>query len=262
MFLDPRPMRSEKSDPERREPPDSEPGAILHPQRPFHFEAGRELATRLGYPTELLTGVSEAVIRRFTGVGYFFHLVEIRRGDRVVELGSGPGVDAYLAAQQTGAKGEVICFDLVSDPLGISPSTAEQPVAAPIFFLKNFRDKLPIADATVDLVMSNGVIHCVEDKTALFREIARILRPGGRMVIADVVTAARGAEVPPKEEAFWKKISRGTATVAHYKELLEKHGIRVIIVEDNPQYALVSQPSWYATRSYGIKSVSLLSIKQ
>lgn len=257
-------MRSSKKNQEgsnRQERSQDGKKAFLHPQQPFHFEMGKKLAENLGYPADLLDRVPKEAIDNFTGVGYYFHLIEINEGDRIIVLGKHFGMDAFIATAYTGQDGQVASIDMI----GKSPYFVQTPVVdyAPgsLRFFQGPFDAIPVMDRSVDVVISNGMIHQVSDKGYLFREIARILRPGGKMVLADIVS---NVDIPPDDRSdamVWAAQKGGAVPVDQYTRHVENSGLKIVMVEDNPQYVLLSRNTWDAARTYGIKSISLLAMK-
>ena len=168
----------------------------LEPERDFHFETGRALAERLGYPAADLDRIPAAAIDSFAGVGYFLDLAAIEPGDTVLDLGSGSGMDSFLAALAAGPDGRVIGVDMTDAAARQggaprAPRTASRTSSS----ATATSSSRPSRTRRVDCVISNGVINLSPDKPAVFAAAARALRPGGRLALADIVTrraAARG----------------------------------------------------------------------
>jgi len=231
------------------------------PQGEFHFEMGRILAERLGYPARELDLVPSEAIESFAGVGYHLGLAAIAAGERVVDLGSGSGMDAFLAAQQAGPDGDVVGVDMTDAQLAKARRLAERDGHATVRFEKGYIEDAPIADASVDVVISNGVINLCDDKAAVFREIARMLKPGGRMAISDIVTERQLTEAIVCDVNLWASCIGGAMQQDDYRRAIEAAGLELRTAQDNPQYHFISDSAQGATDTFGVKSISVLATK-
>ena len=155
--------------------------------RDFIFPTGRAWAQELGYPEPELTHVPDATAESFAGVANHWLLGRIEPGSVVLDLGCGAGTDLLIAAQMTGRDGRVIGVDMTASMLEQARASAHALGLENVELHESLIEALPIEDASVDVVISNGVIDLVPDKDAVFDEIDRVLRPGGRLQIADVV---------------------------------------------------------------------------
>jgi len=153
----------------------------------FIFPTGRSWARELGYPEPELGRVPEATVASFAGVANHWQLGRIDPGATVLDLGCGAGTDLLIAAQMTGPAGRAIGVDMTSAMLDRARDSAAEIGLANVELHESLIESLPLEDASVDIVISNGVIDLVPDKEAVFDEIDRVLRPGGRLQVADVV---------------------------------------------------------------------------
>ncbi|MDP7164854.1 MAG: methyltransferase domain-containing protein [Alphaproteobacteria bacterium] len=165
----------------------------LEPEREFHFHTGRPLAKRLGYDQALVDALPDAAVESFAGVASPFALQALQAGERVVDVGSGADFDSFIAAAQVGAEGQVVGVDMTEEMLLKSRATAQQMNCRQVEFRDGLAEELPIEDGWADAVVSNGVINLCADKQRVFSEIARVLKPGGRLQFADI---ANGQPVP------------------------------------------------------------------
>ena len=155
------------------------------PERDFIFPTGRVWAEDLGYPPEL-ANVPDAAVESFAGVANPWEMGRLRPGERVLDLGSGAGTDALIAAQMVGQQGHVTGIDMTPEILAKAVTAAQAMGAANVEFVEAEAERLPFDDESFDVVISNGVIDLVPDKDAVFAELYRVLTPGGRMQVADV----------------------------------------------------------------------------
>jgi arsenite methyltransferase len=231
------------------------------PDGTFHFEMGRQLAERLGYRPDELDRIPAEAIESFAGVGYHLGLAAIAPGDRVVDLGSGSGMDAFLAGNQVGDSGEVVGVDMTDQQLAKARRLAERDTFPSVRFDKGYIEAAPVPDGSADVVISNGVINLCVDKDAVFREIARILRPGGRMAISDIVTERPLTEAIVCDVNLWASCIGGAMQENDYTRAIKEAGLHVTTVQENPQYLFLSESAQGATTTFGVKSVSILATK-
>src|SRR5438105_11304303 len=167
------------------------------PSAEYHFHTGRAHAIRLGYPASPLDQLPEEATEAFAGVGNPFFWGGPKPGDNVVDLGSGAGMDSFLAALWVGPTGRVIGVDMTPEMIDRSRTLAAELGLESIEFRQGVIDDLPVEDGWADVVISNGVINLGQDKLGEYRQISRVLRPGGRMTVADICL-----ERPVPEEAL------------------------------------------------------------
>ncbi len=167
------------------------------PTAKYHFHTGRAHALRLGYPATPLDQLPEDACEAFAGVGNPFFWGGPKPGERVVDLGSGAGMDTFLAALWVGPTGQVIGVDMTPQMLERGRAMAERLALVNVEFREGFIEDLPVEDGWADVVISNGVINLCPDKLGVYRQIFRVLRPGGRMTVADICL-----ERPVPEEAL------------------------------------------------------------
>ncbi len=232
------------------------------PQHDFHFETGRPLAERLGYPTPELDRIPAAAIESFAGVGYFLDLAAIIAGEKVLDLGSGSGTDSFLAAVAAGGDGHVVGVDMTDAQLAKAARLADEHGFAGVEFRKGYIEAPPIEAGSCDCVISNGVINLSPDKPAVFAAAARALRPGGRLALADIVTAAQLPEGVTCDAALWAACIGGAMQRDDYRAAIEAAGFDIETWRENTEYRFVSERADNATRKYGVTSISLLARKE
>lgn len=232
-----------------------------HPEGEFHFEMGRALAERLGYSPSDLDRIPAEAIQSFAGVGYFFHLAALKQGETVLDLGSGSGMDTFIAALKVGPNGKVIGVDMTDEQRAKAERLRDRDGFRTVKYLKGYIEKVPLPDASVDVVISNGVINLATDKAEVFRETARLLKSGGRLAISDIVTEVQLPENIVCNSTLWAACIGGAAQQNDYRGKIEGAGLRIAVVEDNPAYQFISANAQGASRKFGVKSVSLLAVK-
>jgi arsenite methyltransferase len=172
-------------------------------QQEFIFPTGRGWAQELGYPEPELSRVPDATVESFAGVANHWTLGRVEPGEVVLDLGCGAGTDLLIAAQMTGSAGRVIGVDMTASMLDTARASADEIGLANVELHESLIESLPLEDASVDVVISNGVIDLVPDKDAVLDEIDRVLRPGGRLQLADVVIHEEVSEDARKRIDLW-----------------------------------------------------------
>ncbi|MEO5601041.1 MAG: methyltransferase domain-containing protein [Cyclobacteriaceae bacterium] len=233
----------------------------LHPEVTYHFKMGRFLAERLGYPVSILDKIPSASIDSFAGVGYFFDLANLMKGEKVVDLGSGSGMDVFFAALQVGTSGEVTGIDMTDEQLAKANGLKEKFEFNQVAFRQSYIEDVPIESNSTDAVISNGVINLSGEKEKVFREAARILKKGGRLVISDIVTGIKLPDNISCNATLWAACIGGAMQKDEYHALIERAGMKVMEVKTNP-YEFLSNSAKGATKDFLIESISLLAVKQ
>jgi len=165
----------------------------IEPDGEFHFQTGRPLAHRLGYPASLVDELPDGAVESFAGVANPFSLRDIQPGERVMDAGSGGGFDCVMAASLVGQTGEVVGVDMTHEMLEKAEAERVQLGIEHLSYREGLLEALPVANEWADTVISNGVFNLCADKTAVMAEMFRVLKPGGWLQFADI---ANGNEVP------------------------------------------------------------------
>ena len=234
----------------------------LNPKGEYHFEMGRGLAEKLGYEKNDLDLIPAAAIDSFAGVGYYFDMAAIKEGEQVLDLGSGSGMDVFVAALKTGSNGHVSGVDMTDEQLKKAEDLRKENKFENVSFHKTYIEKLPFADDSFDVVISNGVINLCTDKGKVFTEVARVLKPGGRMAIADIVTEKQLPENVVCNSTLWAACIGGAAQQDDYRTAIEQAGMEILLVRNNDAYGFISRSAQGASRDYGVKSVSVFAQKK
>lgn len=231
-----------------------------NPRGRYHFEMGRSLAERLGYPRPTLDRIAFGALESFAGVGYFFDLTGLQAGEVVLDLGSGSGMDTFIAALQVGEGGRVVGVDMTDAQLLKADRLRAEVGLHQVSFIEGRIEALPFDDASFDAVISNGVINLSPDKERVFREAARVLRPGGRLGIADIVTEFQLTEQIVCNVDLWASCIGGASQQDAYLLAVQAAGLSIERMKKNP-YEFVSNQARKASATYGVRSISLLARK-
>jgi arsenite methyltransferase len=230
------------------------------PSGAFHFELGAPVALRVGYAADRLEAVPRGAVESFAGVGFVFDLADLRQGETVIDLGSGSGMDAFYALDFVGPSGRVVGVDFTTEQLEKARRIADESGLANVEFREGRIEALPVSDGSADCVISNGVINLCPDKQAVFREAARVLRPGGRLAIADIVSEEHLTDSIVCNADLWASCIGGAAQQDLYLRDIVAAGFEVEQLRDNA-YEFVSEQARGASVKYGVKSISLLATR-
>ncbi|MEX2466227.1 MAG: methyltransferase domain-containing protein [Gemmatimonadota bacterium] len=173
------------------------------PNQGFHFHTGRPLARILEYDDTWLEGIPEPAVESFAGTGNPFSLGPIEPGERVVDIGCGAGIDSLIAAKMVGPSGYAIGIDMTPKMLAKARESADRMGLEHAEFREGYGEELPVEDGWADVVISNGVLNLMPDKGAALAEMARVLRPGGRLQIADIMVQKPVSEGAKRKIELW-----------------------------------------------------------
>ena len=173
------------------------------PTKGFHFHTGRPLARILEYSDEWLIGIPEVSVESFAGTGNPFSLGALEPGENVVDVGCGAGIDSLIAAKMVGPEGRVIGVDMTPAMLEKARGASEEAGLDNVEFREGYAEELPVEDGWADVVISNGVLNLMPDKAAALEEMHRILKPGGRLQIGDILVQKAVPEGAKREIDLW-----------------------------------------------------------
>ena len=235
----------------------------VEPEREFHFPTGRRACEFVGYPSGQLDLLPASAVESFAGVGYPFAARVIRTGDVVMDIGSGSGTDALLAARLVGPTGRVIGLDLTEAMRAKLQTNADRARATNLEVLAGNAEDIPLPDASVDVVTTNGVLNLVPDKSRAIQELVRVLRPGGRLQMADIVVRLLPSDACRSEPELWAECIVGATTEESYVAAFEAAGLGSVEVLRRSEYFSASTSA--ATRkvadSFGAHAVVLRAKK-
>jgi arsenite methyltransferase len=226
----------------------------------LHFEVGRPLAEHLGYPPDLLDAIPQPAVASFAGVGYHLDLADLQAGDHVLDLGSGSGTDVFCAAALVGWSGRVVGVDFTDEQLAKARQLCDAAGLTNVEFVESPIEQLPFRNERFDAVISNGVINLSLLKGRVFAEAARVLRPGGRLAITDIVSGSPLKERTRRNVELWAACIAGAIPRKSYLEAIEANGLEVRQVRGN-DYRFTSERALDACSTYEVESVSLVAVK-
>ena len=226
----------------------------------LHFEVGRGLAEHLGYAGELLDAIPAEALASFAGVGHQLDLAALRPGEDVLDLGSGSGTDVFCAAVLVGESGHVVGVDITDEQLDKAARLRDREALSQVELVEAHIEELPFDDASFDVVLSNGVVNLSPFKGRVFAEAARVLRPGGRLAISDIVSGRALKERTRRNVELWAACVAGAIPRSNYLEAVEAQGLQVKEVRKN-DYRFISERALDACNTYEVESISLVAVK-
>jgi SAM-dependent methyltransferase len=234
-----------------------------HPGKAFHFPTGRPACELVGYPAAPLDRIPRAVIESFAGVGYPFAAGVIRSGDVVLDVGSGSGTDAVLSSALAGPQGKVFALDMTPAMVDKLRRNVDLLACGNIEAICGNAESIPLPDASVDVVTSNGALNLVPDKARAFSEIFRVLKPGGRLQVADIALAQPVAERYRRDPQMWAECVVGAVEEERYLSMLRHVGFQgVERLSELDYFALSSSDTTRSVaRLFNAHSIVLRAVK-
>lgn len=228
------------------------------PDRGFHFHTGYRLAAILGYPQEWIESLPRGAVVSMAGTGNPFALGDIRPGERVVDCGSGAGADALIAARLVAPAGGVIGVDMTLEMLATARVNADEAGISNVEFREGLLEALPVETGWADVVITNGVLNLVPDKAAALAEMHRVLRPGGRLLAADIVLERAVSATSKQDVSLWTGCIAGGLLEEEFVALIAAAGfVDVEFVRGDDVFAGAPQQSSaadFGTRGAGIRA--------
>jgi len=228
------------------------------PSKQFHFPTGRSACLFVGYPEDWLDRIPATAVESFAGVGFPFRADIIRPNDRVLDIGAGAGTDTLTAARLVGPQGKVFALDMT--PAMLAKLRNNVALAdANVEVIEGNAESIPLPDASVDVVTSNGVLNLVPDKPKAFAEIFRVLRPGGRAQIADIVVGQPVGENARSDPKLWAECVVGASLEEDYVELFRSVGFASAVILRRYDYfsGSASTDTRRVAHSLGAKAIEL-----
>lgn len=233
------------------------------PDKEYHFPLGLEALRYLGYPEEDLRRLPPTATESFAGVGFPHAANAIRPGDTVLDIGSGSGTDVLYASLKVGTRGKVFGLDITPAMIAKARGNIERMGAKNVQILEGDATRIPLPDAHVDVVTSNGVLNLVPDKAAAFQEIYRVLRPGGRLQLADIVVQEDVGAVCGLNPQLWADCIGGAAVEPEYLETIRATGFQDVGILKRLDYFAKSssESTKRLTKTFGAESVVVAARK-
>src|SRR5262245_35775059 len=219
----------------------------LHPEREYHFPTGRAACVFVGYPETRLAELPPAAIESFAGVAYPFAANVIRAGDTVLDIGSGSGIDLQLAARIVGDGGQAIGLDMTAAMLEKLTACIAATGVSNVRLVEGNAENIPLPDASVDVITSNGVLNLVPDKQSAFAEMHRVLKPGGRVQIGDIALGQPLSGDCASHPKLWAECIVGATLEDEYVTMLQQAGFAQLEILGRLDYFSASVSA--ATRS-------------
>lgn len=234
------------------------------PAKEFHFPTGRNSCLVLGYPEEELDALPASAVEPFAGVGYPFLAEVIDTGDTVVDVGSGSGVDAMIAARKTGSGGRAYGVDMTPKMIARAEENVRKVDIDNVELLEGHAEDLPLDDESVDVVTSNGVFNLVPDKEKAFQEVNRVLKSGGHIQIADIVLSEPASAESKADPELWAECIVGAEPSEVYLDLIRSAGFDDVTVIDRIDYFLRSpnESTRKAAKGLGAHTIVLTGRKR
>ena len=230
------------------------------PADELHFEIGRGLTEALGYSLDDLALVPDEALSAFAGVGHHMDLAELEPGQRVLDIGVGSGTDTIIAARHVQGTGHVTGVDPTDAQATRIRLAAERAGLSNVSVLAGRAEALPIDDGSVDVVISNGVLNLVPDKAAAFSEIIRVLAPGGRAAISDIVSREPIGVRARCNVNLWAECVAGAEPIDDYMGELKAAGLELVALRVNPAYAFRPGRASSAADRWGVHSISFAAV--
>jgi ubiquinone/menaquinone biosynthesis C-methylase UbiE len=205
--------------------------------------------------------VPDPAIESFAGVGYHFDLARLEAGETVMDLGSGSGMDLFVAGLHVTEIGTVTGVDMTDAQVEKARELASDNGFHNVRVRHGYIEDLPFEDASFDAVVSNGVINLSAEKQQVFEEAHRVLKPGGRLAVSDIISEQQMPESIKSDADLWAACIGGAAQIDSYTDLIQMAGFEVGEVRENPGYEFISERAANACQKYGVKSVTVRATK-